>query len=98
MVHPLLPRDGLLQTQRLPDCSHELAEYLLDEQLPARVTLDDLHLPPGCQVLAVARDHRFAPLEPRMALSSLDHVLVAQPQHARRDVSARIGQLSRGRT
>ena len=97
MLQSLLPRDGgILQRQHLPDCSHELVEYLLDAQLPKGLRLCDLHLPPACEVLALAREHTSQPLTPRMPLCSLDQLVIAQPHHASRDVVKRIARLARG--
>lgn len=93
MVRSLLPRDGVLQTQQLPDCSHELVEYQLDDGLPGNATLGGLVLPPGCLLLALARNHTFEPIEPRMRLRPADHLVIAQPLHASREMRKRIAQL-----
>lgn len=97
MVSSLLPRDGVLQTQKLPDCSHELVEYQLDATISSAVTLASLVLPPGCVLLALARNHTFEPIKPRMSLRPYDHVVIAQPLHASREVRKRIAQLAGGR-
>jgi trk system potassium uptake protein TrkA len=94
MLRSLLPRDGLLQAKRVPDCSHELAEYLIGEGLPRELPIAELHLPAACHVLAVARDHHYVPVEPRTTLRALDQVVVAQPLHAQRDVVKRMAKVS----
>lgn len=97
MVRTLLPRDGVLQRQNLPDCSHELVEHQLDGHLPSGLAVEDLQLPPACILLALARGHRFVELEPRLALEPNDHLVIAQPAHARKDVMKRLSKLARSK-
>lgn len=96
MLDTLIPRNGLLQARRPPDCSHELSEYLLDARLQRPIPLAQLHLPPSCQLLAVARDHKHLPLQPKLTLQAEDHLIIAQPMHARRDVTKALSRIGRG--
>ena len=93
----LLPEGGVLSRQRLPDCSHEVVEYLLDSVLPGEVTVDDLALPPGCLLLAVVRDDSYRPPKPGLTLQPRDHLLLAQPLHSRKEVAKRLQRLAKGK-
>lgn len=93
-VRSLLPNDGVLQRERLPDCSHELLELSLE--LPeGRVTLDDLVLPPSCMVVGLSDGAGFHAPAPGSVLTTGMHLLVAEPVHAHRDVIKRVRELGR---
>lgn len=94
----LLPEGGVLARQRLPDCSHEVVEYLLDSGLAHEVTVDDLALPPGCLLLAVVRDDSLVPCKSGMVLQARDHLLLAQPLHSRKEVIKRMQRLAKGKS
>lgn len=92
----LLPDSGVLSRSRLPDCSHELVEYQLDEVALPAFTVGDLALPPGCTLLAISREHQYSPAVAAMEFRAGDHLLIAQPLHASKDVFRRLNRLKKG--
>lgn len=92
----LLPEGGVLSRHKVPDCSHELVEYQLDELQKEKRTVADIGLPPGCHLLALARNHRFLLPTGSIELAVGDHLLIAEPLHARKDVAKRLSRLSKG--
>jgi trk system potassium uptake protein TrkA len=93
-VRSLLPNDGVLRRERLPECSHELVELSL-ELSAASVSLDDLVLPPACMVVGISNADGFRAPAPGSALTTGMHLLIAEPAHAHRDVVKRVRELER---
>jgi trk system potassium uptake protein TrkA len=96
MVKSLAPRDGVLQRAQLPDCSHEIVEYEL-EAVGARASIEDLSLPSACVLLAVARDHAIVELDSSLRLQKRDHLVIAQPLHARKEMMRRLASFAEAR-
>ena len=94
-VMSLLPDGGVLSRHRLPDCSHELIEYQIEELQRQGRTVDDLALPPGCLLLAMSRDHRYLSPAGGTELRTGDHLLIAEPLHARKEVAKRVERISK---
>jgi trk system potassium uptake protein TrkA len=96
-IRSLLPNDGVLRRQKLPDCSHELMELSPSELAGGRPSVAELVLPPSCMLVGVVDDTGFhAPL-PGLSLGAGSRLLVAAPSHAQRDVAKRVRELGRGR-
>lgn len=93
-VLSLLPEGGVMARWQLPDCSHEVVEYQLDAGT-RDLTVEGLAAPPGCILLAVARDHQFLRPTHNLALQGRDHLLFAQPHHARKEMLKRLAKVSR---
>ncbi len=96
-VTSLLPNDGMLRRERLPDCSHELVELSLGELTDARMTVSDLALPPSCMLVGVSDGEGFHAPAPGFALAPHSRLLVAEPAHAYRDVVKRVRELGRAK-
>lgn len=94
-VMRLLPDSGVLSRHRLPDCSHELVEYQLEELQRSGRVVDDLALPPGCLLLAMSREHRYLSPSAGTELQSGDHLVIAEPIHARKEVAKRVERISK---
>ncbi len=95
-VWGLLPNDGVLRQERLPDCSHELVELSLSRRIERNVTVDELTLPPSCMLVGIADHKGFQAPVPGAELAPGGRLLIAQPAHLHRDMAKRVRELGKG--
>lgn len=93
-VLSLLPEGGVMARRQVPECSHEVVEYQLDPDA-GEISLDELAPPPGCLLLGLTREDRFLRPGSNQVFKGRDHLLFAQPFHARKEMLKRMAKVQR---
>ena len=89
----LLPHEGVLTRQRIPDCSHELVELpVAHPESGKALAVDDITLPPSCLLVGVSDANGVYTPAAGLALGHDARLLVAQPPHAHAEVLKRLKQ------
>jgi trk system potassium uptake protein len=95
MIRWITPRRGALAQVSLPETTHLLAEFGVPKKADARA-LSEVPLPPGCLWVAISRNLAYHAPTPGALLEPGDHVVVALPERAVREVATRIARARGG--